>query len=250
MRAGELENVLFCRKPCESSLPARPGVSAETRSHAALRMRAGSPRPRRTSSPAERAGYWRSRWTACTSRRAASSRFAPKRSPRWIDGSVRLAPTQLVDGQQQFFVLVAVLPSRTVTGEAGDEYQRVAADCTADLRAPVLSRPQAGRIRRRSRSAKTGQRRLPFASCHVVSSSWRACPEGGVGNATQEACQARAALTPRRPQGLVIAAHPEPPCPRSASARESIRVAKFNAHDSPHIREICGNEHFRDSHAS
>ena len=31
-----------------------------------------------------------------------------------------------------------------MTGEAGDEHQRVAADHTTDLRAPVLSRPQAG----------------------------------------------------------------------------------------------------------
>jgi hypothetical protein len=33
-----------------------------------------------------------------------------------------------------------------VTGEAGDEHQRVAADRTADLRAPVLTRPQTRRI--------------------------------------------------------------------------------------------------------
>ena len=43
---------------------------------------------------------------------------------------VRLPPTQLVDGQQELLVLVALLPSCTVTGEAGDEHQRVAADRT------------------------------------------------------------------------------------------------------------------------
>jgi hypothetical protein len=69
------------------------------------------------------------------------SRFAPKRSARWIDASGRPPPTsrsgtsqssQLVDGQQEFLVLVAPSPRGTATGEAGEEHERIVSDGTTD----------------------------------------------------------------------------------------------------------------------
>jgi hypothetical protein len=64
---------------------------------------------------------------------------ADRDQPRDVGGP----HAQLVDGQQELLVLVALLAGRAVGRESGDENQRVAADRAADLGTPALSRPQA-----------------------------------------------------------------------------------------------------------
>ena len=49
---------------------------------------------------------------------------------------------QLLDRQRELLVLVALFPRRAVLRETGEEHQGVAGDRAADLRAPVLARPQ------------------------------------------------------------------------------------------------------------
>ncbi len=67
--------------------------------------------------------------------------------PNWDDPWLIWAPEPyLLDRQRDFIVLVAPATSKARTGEASDEHQRVVSDCVADFRAPVLPRPQVGRI--------------------------------------------------------------------------------------------------------
>jgi len=42
--------------------------------------------------------------------------------------------------------VVALVPGGAGAGKAGDEYDRIVSDRAADFRAPVLARPQVGRI--------------------------------------------------------------------------------------------------------
>jgi hypothetical protein len=59
---------------------------------------------------------------------------------------VRGTQPQLLDGQQEFLVLVTSAAAQALLGEAGKEYQGVVGDRAPDVRAPVLTRPQVGGI--------------------------------------------------------------------------------------------------------
>jgi len=59
---------------------------------------------------------------------------------------IRPPQPQLVNSEPEFLVLVACPARSTMAGETRDEYQRVASDRIPDPGAPVLARPQAGRI--------------------------------------------------------------------------------------------------------
>jgi hypothetical protein len=53
-------------------------------------------------------------------------------------GAIRAPPAQLLDAQQEFLVLVTLLPGRTVTGEAGDEHPSAVVSASLQHVAPSL----------------------------------------------------------------------------------------------------------------
>ena len=107
---------------------------------------------------------------AVTSRAIPMSRRSPNKSARWIDESVRSPPilevwhvavikpnrykprviraaqSQLLDREQEFFVLIALLRAMLRLEKQAMKTSASSVIARSDFHSPVLARPQVGRI--------------------------------------------------------------------------------------------------------